>query len=224
MKKLLLTVFVCLAVAFSGTYVYAASDNVAEGMGLKLFRGVVNTFTGWVELPAQIVKGWNKGFMGNEDNKVVGAIVGIFTGLSHSAGRTFSGVEDAVTFWAPDAESNSGIGLPLDAEYAWQQGDAYNIFEPNLWDGACVPIGSKFLRGAGNAFFGVLEVPGQIAKGIKGKAWDIGIVKGVWFFLGREVEGAGDMTSALLPNPADTKAYPYDEKWGWSALGDSFKK
>jgi len=71
--------------------------------------------------------------------------------------------------------------------------------------------------------FGVVEVPGQIVKGVKAGAPDLGIIKGLWYWFSREIDGVYDVVTCLVPNPEDTKALPFDEKWPWSALGDSVK-
>lgn len=223
MIKKLICVLIMSVFLMTSSVSYAASDEILTGMGKKLFIGVVNVVTGWVEIPAQIVKGYNRGFKGNENNKILGTICGIFKGIGHGTGRTLSGVADVAGFWAADPESNEGIGLPLDAEYAWEKGTAYDIFDPNLMDGAIIPIGKKLVRGIGNTIFGVVEIPGQIVKGVKGGAVDLGIIKGLWYFASREMDGAADIYTFYLTGPKDTKGVAFDEKWAWSALGDSVK-
>lgn len=195
---------------------HASAEQLVSGMGNKLWRGIVNTFTGWIELPMQIAKGYEK------DN-VGGAFVGIFTGVWHGVGRTLSGFGDMAGFWAADPANNDGVGIPLDAEYAWEQGDHYSLTDPSFGEATLNPIGSKLGRGLGQAIFGFVEFPGQILKGIKAKAYDLGIIKGLWYWFSREVDGVYDFVTFPLPNPKDTKALPYDEKWPWSALGDSMK-
>jgi len=211
-------IVLCLVLVLMATSAYAAGQEYVEGAGNKLVRGFINAITGWVELPVQIYKGYNQGFMGNESNKAVGAIAGIFKGIGHSAGRTISGVSDVAGFWAADNKSNEGVGIPLDAEYAWEEGSAYNMFEPDLTEGAIKPMGNKLLRGLGNAIFGFVEFPGQIVKGVKEKAPDIGLVKGIWYAFSRPVTGAYEATTFLLPNPVDTKALAFEEEWPWDAL------
>ena len=223
MKKFFIGLMVIAFVASGATFAQADTEEFVTGMGNKIVRGVVNTFTGWIEFPEQIIKGYDRGFMGNEDQKLLGAVVGIFSGIGHSAGRTLSGVSDLAGFWAADPESNEGIGIPLDAEYAWEEGTGYDMFDPNLIEGAVKPIGNKLLRGLGNGIFGFLEFPGQIIKGVKEGAPDLGIIKGLWYWYSREVDGVYEATTFLLPNPASTKGMPFDEKWAWSALGDNLK-
>ena len=219
MNKRILAVVLAAALLLSSVgMAYAATpEDLMMGMGHKLFRGVVNVLTGWVEIPAQIVKGYNK------DN-VGGAFVGIFTGVYHGIGRTLSGCGEVAGFWAADPKDNAGIGIPLDAEYAWEEGTHYKWMEPNVGDGALKPMGDKFLRGAGNALLGFVEFPGQIVKGIRLGAYDLGIVKGLWYWYSREIDGIYDITTCLVPNPKDTKALPFDEKWPWTALGESMTK
>lgn len=221
-KKIFAVLAAALFLGFSAG-AYAASDELLDGMVQRLWRGVVNTLTGWVELPAQIVKGYNEGFMGDEDNKIAGTIAGIFDGIGHSAGRTLSGMVDLAGFWAASPEDNKDVGIPLDAEYAWEEGDPYDIMDPDLMDGAVMPIGKKLGRGVGNAVFGFAELPGQVAKGISEGASDLGIIKGLWYWYSREVNGVGDIVTFLVPGPEETKGLAFDEKWPWSALGDELQ-
>ena len=222
MKKTL-CILVAAVFLFSAAAQAATTEELMTGMGHKLWRGAVNVLTGWVELPAQIVKGYNRGFAGDENNKAMGGFFGIFTGVWHAAGRTISGAAELAGFWAADPESNEGIGVPLDAEYAWEEGTHYNLCDPNFQEGTLAPMGHKLSRGLGNGLAGFLELPGQIMKGIKGKAPDLGIVKGLWYWYSREIDGCYDIVTFLLPGPGDTKALPFDEKWPWSAFGDSMK-
>ena len=226
MRKSILCI--CLAAAILAVSVPTAQAATPEqlftGMGHKLLRGAINTLTGWVEFPVQINKGFKRGFAGNENNKVCGTIGGIFAGVWHTVGRTLSGVGDIAGFWAADPASNENVGIPLDAEYAWEEGTGYDLYKPNFGEATVQPIANKLGRGFGNALFGFVEFPGQIVKGIKNGAPDLGIVKGLWYWYSREIDGTFDICTFPLPNPKDTKALPFDEKWPWSALGDSMQK
>jgi putative exosortase-associated protein (TIGR04073 family) len=196
------------------------SEDVMNGMGAKMRRGAINTFTGWIEIPAQIAKGYEYGFMGKDNTGFVGAIGGIFAGIGTAAGRTISGVGELVGFWAVDPDGNEGMGIPLDAEYAWETGTPYDMTDPSFMEATTRPVLKKLGRGLGNLLCGVAEIPGQIMKGIEEKAWDAGICKGIWYCLSREIDGAFDVATFLLPGPRDTKGVPFDEKWPWSAAGD----
>ena len=223
MKKTLLCILTVTLFLVWGSAANADTEELLTGMGKKLIRGVVNTFTGWVEIPAQVVKGYNHGLMGDENNKFGGAVVGIFTGIWYGAGRTISGMGDLAGFWAADPENNDGVGIHLDARYAWEEGEPYSLTDPSFTEATVMPIGNKLGRGLGNGILGFLEVPGQIVKGVKEGAPDLGIIKGIWYWFSREVDGAYDIITLLLPNPEDTEAVKFDEKWPWSALGDSMK-
>ena len=59
MKK---TLLMCLVMVFAATSAFAAADEILEGMGKKAMRGVINLVSAPVELPAQIIKGFNNGF------------------------------------------------------------------------------------------------------------------------------------------------------------------
>ena len=41
--------------------------------------------------------------------------------MEWGVGRTMSGAGDVVGFWAADPKSNDGVGIPLNAEYAWEE-------------------------------------------------------------------------------------------------------
>lgn len=161
--------------------------------------------------------------MGSEDDKIGGAIVGIFDGIGHSAGRTLSGVTDIVGFWAASPRTNEGAGLPLDAEYAWEEGEPYDLFDPDFKEATVMPVGKKLIRGLSNGLLGIVEIPGQIMKGVSEGAPDLGIVKGIWYFYSREVAGLSDIVTIILPNPEDTKGLAFDEEYPWEALVERIK-
>lgn len=219
MKKRVLCVIMAasLIVASAVPASAAGAEELFCGMGQKFVRGVVNTFTGWVEIPAQVYYGYKNDSFG-------GAFVGIFSGIWRGVGRTISGAGDVVGFWAADPASNAGVGIPLNAEYAWEEPVKYDLTNPSFAEATLNPIGSKLGRGLGNSFFGFVELPGQIMKGLKLHAPDLGIVKGFWYWYSRQIDGAVDVAGCLFPNPKDTKALKFDEKWPWSALGDTLAK
>lgn len=220
MSKRITGILIIAAFLAFATTAHAASDYLFEGMMKKLFRGVVNTLTGWVEFPAQIAKGYNEGFMGGGNKKALGAACGILEGIWHSAGRTLSGVTDIIGFWAANPEDNVGVGIPLDGKYAWVEGEPYDMYDPNVNEAALVPVGKKLLRGAGNSLLGFLELPGQILKGISDGAVDLGIVRGLWYWYSREVSGLSDIATSLFPGPTDNMGVAFDEKWPWGAYDD----
>ena len=224
MKKLLCVLVAFLFLAASSSTVFAEAEDIVNGMGKKLFMGAANTLTGWVEIPAQIAKGYNNGgIMGENNTGLVGVIGGVFSGIGSAVGRTLSGLGQLAGFWAADPESNDGVGIPLDADYAWEEGTSYDMMDPSFAEATITPIGKKLGRGIGNTLFGAAEFPGQIVKGVKEGAWDLGIIKGLWFWLSREVDGIWDLCTFPLPGPRENEGYPFDEKWPWSALGDSVK-
>ena len=218
MKKIAVLALV-MAVAFSCSVVHAATEDVLEGMGKKLFRGVANVFTGWIELPAQTIKGFK-----GSDNKWAGTGVGILKGIGHSIGRTAWGVVEVAGFWTANPEDNEGMGIPLDAEYAWEEGEQYDCMDPDFYEAGLKPMGRKFLRGLGNGLFGVAELPGQIAKGMGEGSWDLGIIKGFWFWYSREVYGIADMATAIFPTPSDNPGYMFNREYPWDALVDAIEE
>ncbi len=215
MKKVLCAL---LVVGMSGV-AWGADEEVVPGMAKKFGHGLVNTLTGIVELPVQTVKGYEKGvsFIKHEPtSKVVGTILGFFRGIGHGVGRTAHGAVDVVTFWSANRESNEGIGIPLDATFAWEQGEQYSIMKPNLKEGL-MPYPRKLGHGLADGFLGVLELPGQIYKGAKSDnpaaGVPVGIVKGLWYSLSRVSTGFTDAVLFIVPNPEETYGYAYDCTW-----------
>ncbi|MFH1753162.1 MAG: exosortase system-associated protein, TIGR04073 family [Candidatus Omnitrophota bacterium] len=200
---------------------YAASNDLLEGMFQKLGRGVVDVLTGWIELPAQISKGYSEGLAGDGRRKTLGAGVGIIKGISNSCGRTFSGLSDIVTFWAANPADNEGVGIPLDSDYAWQRGEPYDYFYPTFTEGVFEPMGKKFLRGLGNVTLGWAEIPGQMLKETQKGAIDLGFIKGMWYWLSRAADGFSDIFTAFLPNHVDEKGIAFEEEWPWDAASNT---
>ncbi len=218
MKRLTLVAIFLVAVFICSTTFAATTDELMTGMGKKLMRGVVNILTGWVELPMQILKGVQGKLPGAEDNPVVGTVVGLFKGVGYAVGRTAWGGVELVGFWAANPADNVGIGIPLDAEYAWEEGEPYDCFDPSLQEAALKPMGQKLLRGLENGLLGFVELPGQIAKGATEKAPDLGIIKGLWYWYSREVYGLGDLVSLILPMSEDNPGVAFDQEYPWDAL------
>lgn len=200
--------------------VYAAPDSIGSGMAHKAVRGAVNLVTGIVEVPMQIYKGYDKGFpmiKNTAGSKTVGTILGFFRGFGHAAGRMTWGGLELFGFWTANPVDNIGVGVPLDAEYAWQEGVQHSYFKPTLKEGL-KPIPMKLGHGISDGLLGVLEVPSQIKIGIDEGNVAKGIGKGVWFWWSRMWYGFGNIYTCLVPNPADNPGYAYNGEWPWSGL------
>ena len=200
---------------------HAETMSIPARMGHKALRGAVDLVTGIVELPMQTVKGYQKGcapIKNRATSKGVGTVLGIFRGISHTAGRVTHGGRELFAFWTADQPSNEGIGVPFDAEYAWQMGESYSLLEPNLKEGI-TPIGRKLATGLANTFTGLIEIPRQI---VNAKEKDTSLVagtgKGVYFFLSRTIYGATDVMGLffLVPNQESTYGYPYCGMYPWN--------
>jgi putative exosortase-associated protein (TIGR04073 family) len=68
---------------------------IVEGMATKLFRGVVNAATGWLEFPKQIYVTWL------EDGAFNGIFIGPPKGVGMAVVRTAAGGLEAATFYFP---------------------------------------------------------------------------------------------------------------------------
>ena len=218
-KKMILA----LTISFLCFSSYVSAGEIAEGMGNRAVRGIRNLFTGILEVPFQIGKGYTHGvdFIHNTaGSKTVGTILGFFRGLGHAGGRMSSGAVELFGFWAVSPENNEGVGVPLDAEYAWEEGTQYSIFKPDLKEGI-QPIFNKLGRGLGNGFLGIVEVPGQIKKGAGEGNVLKGTLKGFWYWGSRGVYGLGDIMSCLVPNPVDNLGVHFEEERPWDALSEN---
>ena len=128
-------------------------------------------------------------------------------------GRTAAGAFELSTFVLPNPKSNEGVGIPLDSEYVWEEGDQYSIG----MDGTA-PIGRKAIRGLANTLLGILDGPGQLIKGVKNdKPW-VGMGNAILYPVSRILSGAYDLTTVFLPNAVDGYGYPLEEKNPWDAF------
>lgn len=219
MRRLICFVLVCFLLTSSA---YAANENIGQGMMDKATRGIINLVTGIVELPVQTYKGYKNGFGHIQSpgwSKTVGTVLGFFRGVSHSAGRISWGGLELFGFWTANRPDNDGVGTPFDAQYAWEEGEQYSIFKPSLEEGI-KPIGKKLVLGVADAVVGIVELPAQTAEGaFQGNAW-VGLGKGVWFWLSREVYGFTNIFTCIVPNPQDNLGYPLNGNWPWSVLDE----
>lgn len=125
-RRLRLPVSLLLAIALMATVIFpdiAAADRyksvdsstpqeVADGMGTKLVRGIANVATGWVEIPKQIY------YTTREDGWGKGLAVGPFKGIVMMLVRTVSGAVEVLTFPVP----YPGFYDPyFDPAFVWQK-------------------------------------------------------------------------------------------------------
>jgi putative exosortase-associated protein (TIGR04073 family) len=90
----------------------ATPQEVADGIGSKLTRGVANIATGWLEFPKQIY------YTNKEDGWGKAVAVGPIKGIVMMLVRTVSGAAEALTFPIP----YPGFYDPIfDPAYVWQK-------------------------------------------------------------------------------------------------------
>lgn len=201
----------------------AKAEGTLAAMGNKAAWGGIDIVTSPIEIPAQVVKGWNRGAFGWNRGpfaKLCGTAVGCIRGLEHAAGRLGWGMTQLGGFWAAGHEDNWEVGLPLDAPFPWQRGVPYGVFEPTVMEGLR-PVWRKARRGSIDLTCGVLEWPGQIAQGIEEGEPLAGILRGTWFFLSREWNGAAYTATFFLPNPQLTQGPVFESRYPWTALNDT---
>jgi putative exosortase-associated protein (TIGR04073 family) len=211
MKKRGVFLFAVFFMLMASSSVYAADYFKASGEKAK--RGVINLFTGWLEVPYQTSKGFKGGFGKEGKFKLLGGLCGIGRGFVHGIGRTASGALQIATFPFPNPKNNEGVGIPLDSTEAWEEGTQYSIANQGL-----APVGRKAFRGLTNTFFGLFEVPSQLHKGFKEDHPFKGMGKAVLYSVGRLSSGVSDIVTVILPNNAEGYGYPLEEKMPWDGL------
>lgn len=91
-----------LPAMFAAVFMLAVPTAMANDYGNqvvdKFSRGFVNTVTGWVELPKNIVN------TSKQQNVGMGLTVGLIKGVAHTVGRTVVGAVELVTFFIPNPE------------------------------------------------------------------------------------------------------------------------
>ena len=90
MKKRSLTVLILVI------SIFLISDiSYADNFFDKLLRGIINTATGWVEIPKQVIK------TSQEESFFKGLTVGLAKGIGRGVTRTAVGLCETTTFIAP---------------------------------------------------------------------------------------------------------------------------
>lgn len=105
MKSRLLTTTILVLVVV-GLLAVSAPSYAAQGALNKLGRGIVNTFTGWLEIPKGVVD------ESKANNIFTGLTVGTIKGLGLGLVRTGAGVYEALTFPFPIPEGYEPIVKP----------------------------------------------------------------------------------------------------------------
>jgi putative exosortase-associated protein (TIGR04073 family) len=199
------------ALAAAPLSVHAADDDISDGMADKATHGFVNLGSGWMEIPMQIAKGYQRGIKYDPErpaaSRTFGTVQGVFKGVVHAVGRTILGVYQLVGFWAANPEDNAGVGIPMDGEYSrdWGHHHGYPYREMHR------PMKRKLDRGGTNIFTSPIEVPYQVKFGHR-KRYRNGTVKGVWFMLSRFWAGTYETSTFLFPSPRETEGYAFDQE------------
>ena len=84
------------------------SDHAGRGALTKLFRGIVNAATGWIEIPKQMI------VTGQESGPAKGWTWGFAKGIGWAVARSVVGAYEIVTFPVPVPEGYRHI---MDPEY-----------------------------------------------------------------------------------------------------------
>ena len=89
----------------------AYAEDVVQDMSSKLNRGVWNVFTGWGEIPRQMIKS------GHDRGWWAVLPVGIPAGAIMTVARTGVGAFEAITFFIPIDDS---YGPVMEPAFVWQ--------------------------------------------------------------------------------------------------------
>jgi putative exosortase-associated protein (TIGR04073 family) len=108
MKTMVKGIIICVAVLM---LLNIATASYAQDMGKKLYRGLANVVTGWIELPKNIYD------TSVEDNPLSGITIGLAKGVGMTIVRTGAGVYETVTFPFPIPEGYTPV---LEPEYVFK--------------------------------------------------------------------------------------------------------
>ncbi len=209
LRSLKITTFFLIVVGFN---LYGADESVLNGMADKGTFGFVNIITGWVELPMQIKKGYDRSFYIDEGrpavSRTVGTVWGFSRGVTFTLGRTYMGAYQLAGFWTANPEDNYGIGVPFDGEYAYDKG----LFHDIPFNSLHVPISAKFKRGVRNIAGIVLDFPVRIPFVMKKRLYYQPYSKRLWYYPSRVFVGVYETIGCLLPNSEETRGYSFEYK------------
>jgi putative exosortase-associated protein (TIGR04073 family) len=107
LRKQIVASFIVVLAAMTAAVPAFATDpgQYASGAGAKLGRGVLNTATGWGEIPKQTI-------IGSKEEGVLGGVEGFVKGIGLGVARTLAGAFEIVTFWAPVPEQFEPVMRP----------------------------------------------------------------------------------------------------------------
>ncbi len=103
MKRMMKGIILCLAIL---VVLNIATSGYAQDAGRKLYRGLANILTGWVELPKNIYD------TSVEDNPLSGLTIGLAKGVGMTIVRTGAGIYETVTFPFPIPEGYTPVLEP----------------------------------------------------------------------------------------------------------------
>lgn len=235
-KKARLTVTIILLAACSKILI-AADKTVLNGMADKAAHGFVNLGYGWMELPTQIAKGYDRGIYFKEDSPAIARTIGIFwgagRGLGFSIGRMYLGAYQLFGFWSANPDDNYGIGIPFDGEYPLDSGLLHDVPLNSLHR----PMIRKLKRGLrhfGKAAilvsrnFPVLskidfeipihipltlqyyDIPVRLPYSRSEQLLDPNPMQTLWFIPSRMAVGFYETFGCFLPSAIETEGYSFD--------------
>ncbi len=106
----IIMIFVASLLLLSYSEPAMAAEDYITSSGNKLFRGVANAVTGWLEFPKQIYT------VSRDDDAFTGVTYGAAKGVANSVLRTVAGGFEIGTFFVPLPSDSEPL---MDPEYVW---------------------------------------------------------------------------------------------------------
>lgn len=100
------------ALSLDDEFIGVPAEVIVDSMGRKLFRGIVNIATGWVELPRQFAS------TSRHDGLLAAFPLGLFKGVVMTVIRTGVGGYDVVTFISATPGDFDSL---LDPRFVWER-------------------------------------------------------------------------------------------------------
>jgi len=123
-RKMLTGIILLMVLVSQASFAEKASmgdpECATKSASTKLWRGLVNTFTGVGEIIRQPI-------VCTKEDGLVGVPVGLFNGVFMTIARTGTGIFEVVTFPVP-YDKDLGYDSILNPSYVWQKAeDPYNL-------------------------------------------------------------------------------------------------
>ncbi len=104
--KVVVVLVLGITLATQSAWAVGAEVDTGVGVVTKLFRGIINAATGWMEIPKQMV------LVGQDSGPGPAVTWGLIKGVGYAVGRSVVGAYEIVTFPMPIPEGYRPIMQP----------------------------------------------------------------------------------------------------------------